>query len=138
MAIGTNTSALMFLDWKIRALKSMSPVSSIYRTMNGVSAVMPSASIPAPTIIAGRSVALRPDPITYAPAENIIRCHGMSTSFHFTTPMPGIRAMMAPMRTTTSAETPCRLSVTHMTSTPTNMAIDLNSSTVILPMELSS
>ncbi len=106
--------------------------------MKGVCAVMPRASIPAPTIIAGRSVALSPDPITYAPAEKSMRCQGISTSFHFTTPIPGIRAMMAPIRTTTSAETPCQLSVTHITSTPTNMAIDLNSSFVILPMASSS
>jgi hypothetical protein len=110
----------------------------LYEQMNGVWAVIPRASIPAPTSIEGRSVALRPDPITYAPAEKIIRCQGISTSFHLTTPTPGRRAMIAPIRTTTSAETPCQLSVTHMMRTPRKIAIDLYSSSLTFPIDSSS
>ena len=100
--------------------------------------MIPSESIPAFTRIEGRSVALRPDPKVYAPAEKSIRCQGISTSFHLTTPIPGIRATIAPIKATVVSSIPCNSPVIHIKRTPTNIAMDLYSSTVIFPIETNS
>ena len=62
----------------------------------------------------------------------------MSTSFHFTTPMPGSKATTAPMKATAVWLMPCCLSVAQRMSTTTKMATDFHSSVRILPSLLSS
>ncbi len=89
-----------------------------------MSAPKPKLSKSALTLIAGRSVALNPAPRVYAPAENKSRCQGISTSFHFTTPIWGNKATTAPKKAIAVALTPCHLSVTQSNRTTTKIKTD--------------
>ena len=84
-------------------------------------------------LMPAKLVAFSPAPKVYAPAENNKRCHGTSTSFHFTTPTPGNKATIAPINAMAVLLTPWYLSVAQKNNTNTNMMIDFISLKVIEP-----
>ncbi len=126
----------------IRVVYAKSIASTTKTITLGVSGVMPKwvnrYSTPISTILVFSMI----PPSTYAPQLNISMCQGISAWFQFITPRrrspekAGISTNVAPHMATTSARTPCRLSVAQRPSTARNTTAERFSSAVIGPSSL--